>query len=210
MEKLAELSHGAKVVLGAAIAFLLFSFFSWFHYTGPGADQINALGGDTGITMWHGVGWIAGLLAIALIVWQAIRLANINLEIGVTPSMVTAALAVLLVIFAVIRFLDKPGGDFVGRTFWAWLCLVLAIVVVVGAWMNMRAAGEGLADIRSQMSSAAAPAKDVVDRDDTPAAAPAAPAAAPTDTAPVEPPAPGPPPPVQPSAPDAEAPKSDT
>ena len=110
MEKLAELSHGAKVVLGAAIAFLLFSFFSWFHYTGPGADQINALGGDTGITMWHGVGWIAGLLAIALIVWQAIRLANINLEVGVTPSMVTAALSVLLVIFAVIRFLDKPGG----------------------------------------------------------------------------------------------------
>jgi hypothetical protein len=33
------------------IAFLLFSFFSWFHYTGPGADQINALGGDTGITI---------------------------------------------------------------------------------------------------------------------------------------------------------------
>ena len=188
MEKLAELSHGAKVVLGAAIAFLLFSFFSWFHYTGPGADQINQLGGDTGITMWHGVGWIAGLLAIALIVWQAIRLANINLEIGVTPSMVTAALAVLLVIFAVIRFLDKPGGDFVGRTFWAWLCLVLAIVIVVGAWMNMKAAGEGFADIRSQMSSAAA--------------APAAPTA-PADPAPS-------PPPAEPSAPEADTPKSDT
>jgi hypothetical protein len=204
MEKLAELSHGAKVVLGAAIAFLLFSFFSWFHYTGPGADQINALGGDTGITMWHGVGWIAGLLAIALIVWQAIRLANIDFEIGVTPSMVTAALSVLLVIFAVIRFLDKPGGDFVGRTFWAWLCLVLAIVIVVGAWMNMRAAGEGLADIRSQVSSAATGAKDVVGRDETPAAA--APPAAPAET---PPPAPAAPPPEAP-APEADAPKSDT
>ena len=77
-----------------------------------------------------GVGWIAGLLAIALIVWQAIRLANIQFEIGVTPSMVTAALAVLMLIFTVIRSIDKPGnGDFVGRTFWAWLCLVLAVVV---------------------------------------------------------------------------------
>ena len=199
MEKLAELSHGAKVVLGAAIAFLLFSFFNWFHYTGPGADQINALGGDTGITMWHGVGWIAGLTAIALIVWQAIRLANIDLEIGVTPSMVTAALSVLLVIFAVIRFIDKPGGDFVGRTFWAWLCLVLAIVIVVGAWMNMRAAGEGLADIRSQVS-----------RNDTPAAAAPAPPVAPADTAPpVESPAPAAPPAESP-APEADAPKSDT
>ena len=98
MDKLAELSHGAKVVLGAAIAFLLFSFFSWFKYIGPGADQIEAVGGDIGVTMWHGVGWIAGLLAIALIVWQAIRLANIKFEIGVTPSMVTAALAVLMLI----------------------------------------------------------------------------------------------------------------
>ena len=29
MDKLAELSHGAKVVLGAAIVFLIFSFFNW-------------------------------------------------------------------------------------------------------------------------------------------------------------------------------------
>ena len=157
--------------------------------------------------MWHGVGWIAGLLAIALIVWQAIRLANINLEIGVTPSMVTAALAVLLVIFAVIRFLDKPGGDFVGRTFWAWLCLVLAIVIVVGAWMNMRAAGEGLTDIRSQMGSAAAAAKGVVDRDDEPAAA--APAAPPAQADPVSPP-PAPAEPAAPAASEADAPRSDT
>ena len=35
MDKLNELSHGAKVVLGAAIAFLLVSFFSWFKYTAP-------------------------------------------------------------------------------------------------------------------------------------------------------------------------------
>jgi hypothetical protein len=184
MDKLSELSHGAKVVLGAAIAFLVFSFFNWFKYTGPGADQIEAVGGDIGISMWHGVGWIAGLLAIAIIVWQAIRLANINVEIGVTPSMITAALAVLLVIFAFIRFIDKPsGGDLVGRTFWAWLCLALAIVIVVGAWMNMQAAGESLGDVRDRVSSmtsggdsASAPAAT------TPAPPPAAePAAPPSD-----------------------------
>ena len=106
--------------------------------------------------MWNGIGVLAGLLLIALIVWQAIRLANINLEVGVTPSMVTAALSVLLVIFVAIRFLDKPGLDrqrVVDRTIWAWLGLILAIVIVVGAWMNMRAAGEGLADVRDRVSS---------------------------------------------------------
>ena len=124
--------------------------------------------------MWHGVGWIAGLLAIALIVWQAIRLANIKFEIGVTPSMVTAALAVLMLIFTVIRFIDKPGnGDFVGRTFWAWLCLVLAVIIVVGAWMNMQAAGEGLGDIRDRVGSMTGSSESASPA----AAAPAAPAA---------------------------------
>ena len=205
MEKLAELSHGAKVVLGAAIALLVVSFFNWFEYAGIGFA-----------TMWNGIGVLAGLLLIALIVWQALRLVNINLEIGVTPSMITAALSVLLLIFVAIRWLDKPGPSIanagVGRTFWAWLGLILAIVIVVGAWMNMRAAGEGLAEIRSQVSSAASSAKDVVDRDDTSAAAapPPPPAAAPTDTPPpVEQAAPAAPP-AQPPAPEADAPKSDT
>ena len=155
---ISKLSHGAKVVLGGTIAFLIFSIFSWFHYTGPGKDQIEAIGGDTGITMWHGIGWLAGLLAIALVVWQAIRLANIELEIGVTPSMVTAALAVLMALFAVIRFISKPGGDFVGRTLWAWIGVVLALVVVAGAWLNMQAAGESLADVKDKLTSGAAAA----------------------------------------------------
>jgi amino acid transporter len=146
MDKLAELSHGAKVVLGAAIALLVFSFFDWFQYADIGFAN-----------MWNGIGVLAGLLLIALIVWQAIRLANINTEVGVTPSMVTAALSVLLVIFVAIRFLDKPGpsiaNEGVDRTIWAWLGLILAIVIVVGAWMNMRAAGEGLADVRDRVSS---------------------------------------------------------
>ena len=38
--------------------------------------------------------------------------------------------------------------------------LILAIaIVVVGAWMNMQAAGESLTDIRDQVSSAAAAAR---------------------------------------------------
>ncbi len=123
---ISKLSHGAKLVLGASIAFLLVSFLSWFSYDGPGKEAIEAVGGDTGVNMWHGIGWLAGLLAIAIIVWQALRLANIEFEIGVTPSMITAALAVLLVLFAFIRFLDEPSAF--GRTIWAWLGMILAIL----------------------------------------------------------------------------------
>lgn len=151
MDKLSDLSHGAKVVLGAAIAFLIVSFFNWQEVS---AD-LGPIGSvEAGQSMWNGIGVIAGLLAIVLVVWHAIRLANINVEIGVTPSMVTAALAVLLILFTFIKFI--ADNEF--RTFWAWLGLVLAIVVVVGAWMNMQAAGESLADVRSKVSSMTAAA----------------------------------------------------
>lgn len=142
MDKLAELSHGAKVVLGSAIAFLIVSFFNWQEV------DLGAFG-SAGVSMWNGIGWLAGLLAIAIIVWQAIRLANINLEIGVGPAMVTAFLAVLLLLFTVIKFF--ADGEF--RTWAAWVGLILAVVVCVGAWMNMQATGESLADVRAKMGS---------------------------------------------------------
>lgn len=136
MDKLAELNHGAKVVLGATIAFLIISFFNW--------QEID-LGpfGDAGVSMWHGVGWIAGLLAIAIIAWQAVRLANINFEVGVGPAMVTAFLAILLLLFTVIKFF----ADSEFRTWAAWLGLILAIAVCVGAWLNMKLAGETFGDL---------------------------------------------------------------
>ena len=195
MDKFKELTTGAKLVLGAAIVLLVVSFFNWF--------EVEGFGGES---MWHGIGFLAGLLLLALIVWQALRIANINLEVGVTSSMITAALAILTLVFVFIRFIDKPGGsvaaDVIDRTFWAWLGLALAIILVVGAWMNMQASGESLADIRSSLGGAAASAKGAVDRNDAPAAAPAAPAAPaePPAATTVEPPAEPPPPPPAPDA----------
>lgn len=144
MDKLAELTHGAKVVLGAAILFLILSFFNW---------QEVDLGpfGDAGVSMWNGVGWIAGLLAIAIIAWQAVRLANINFEVGVGPAMVTAFLAILLLLFTVIKFF--ADGDY--RTWAAWVGLILAIVVCVGAWFNMKLAGETFGDLEKLRGSGA-------------------------------------------------------
>jgi hypothetical protein len=137
MDKLAELSHGAKVVLGGAIVFLILSFFNWQEV------DLGAFG-EAGVSMWHGVGWIAGLLAIALIVWQAIRLTNFNLEIGVGPAMVTTFLAVLLLLFTVIKFF----ADSEFRTWAAWVGLILAVVIAIGAWLNMQATGESFGDLQ--------------------------------------------------------------
>ena len=109
--------------------------------------------------MWNGSGVLAGLLLIALMVWQALRLANINVEIGVTPAMITAALSVLLLIASpplarqTGSSIDNEGSDARSGRGSGY---ILAIVIVVGAWLNMQAAGEGLAEIRSQVRAAAA------------------------------------------------------
>jgi hypothetical protein len=188
---ISKLSHGAKLIIGGTVAFLIVSIFNW---------QSADLGiVSVGRSMWHGWGVLAGLLAIALLVWEVIRLANINVSMPVTPAMTSAALAVLLAIFTVIKFL--ADNEF--RTFWAWLGLIIAIAIVVGAWMNMQAAGEGLADIRTQVGSAAAAAKGAVDRDDKPVeATPAAPA--PAEPSPVEPSVPSSDPPGEADAPRTE------
>ncbi len=142
MDKLAELSHGAKVVLASAIAFLIVSFFNW---------QEVDLGsfGSAGVSMWHGIGFIAGILAIVIIVSMALRIGKIDFERGIAPWMTTAVLAILLFVFTLIKFL--ADGEF--RTIWAWIGLILAIVIVAGSWANMKAAGAGMDEVRATMGS---------------------------------------------------------
>ena len=63
--------------------------------------------------------------------------------------MVSAFLAILTLVFTFIRCIDTPGYsvpgviDF-GRTFWAWLGFLLAILMVVFAYANMKAAGHSI------------------------------------------------------------------
>ena len=179
---ISKLSHGIKVVLGGSIAFLVVSIFNW--------QEIDFQGiASAGVSMWHGWGVLAGLLAIVIVVWEGLRLANVKLEIGLTPAMVTAALAILMLFFTVLKFL--VSNEF--RTFWAWIGLLLAVFVAIGAFANMKELGHSLADMGNEMKaaggSAAAAAKSATDKGDAPAApeAPVAPAAPVAAEAPVAP-----------------------
>lgn len=170
---ISKISHGIKVVLGGSIAFLIVSIFNW--------QEVEFAGiASAGVSMWHGWGVLAGILAIAIVVWEGLRLANVKLEIGLTPAMVTAALSVLLVVFTVLKFL--VSNEF--RTFWAFIGVLLAIFVAVGAFMNMKELGHSLEDMGNEMKaaagSAAAAAKTATDKNDAAAPAPAE-ASAPTE-----------------------------
>jgi cation transport ATPase len=155
---ISKLSHGIKVVLGGSIAFLIVSIFNW--------QEIDLGVVSGGVSMWNGWGVLAGLLAIVIVVWEGLRLANVKLEIGLTPAMVTSALAILLLFFTILKFL--VSNEF--RTVWAWIGLLLAVFVAVGAFMNMKELGHSFEDMGNEMKaaagSAAAAAKAATDKDD--------------------------------------------
>ena len=183
MDKLRTLSKGAQITLGAAGLLFIDSFFSWYtvKHTSYGEN------------MWHGLGFLAGLLVIAILVWIGLGVAGVNVELGgISNSMITAGLAVLLLLFVIIRVLSKPGGgfadSFVSRTIWTWIGLLLAIAVVAGAWMSMQAAGESLSDVRDKVSSMASSVGS-----STEASTPAPPASPEPPAAPEAPAAPAPP-----------------
>ncbi|HEY8645884.1 MAG TPA: hypothetical protein VIL77_08425, partial [Gaiellaceae bacterium] len=56
---------------------------------------------------------------------------------------------------------------------WAWIGLVLSVAVAIGAWMNMKAAGESLSDLRTSVTAAASSATAAA-RTSSPSAPPAA------------------------------------
>ncbi|TML71395.1 MAG: hypothetical protein E6G14_02250 [Actinobacteria bacterium] len=182
---LKKLNTGAQVILGAGVLFLIFSFFNWYEVKHT----------SLGESMWHGVGFIAGLLLIVILAWEGLKAANINIQIGISSTMVTFGFSLLLFLFTLIRVVSKPGGGFadsiISRTIWLWLGFILAIVIVGGAWLNMQAAGESLADVKAKISSmTSSSGSGGASAADT-SAAPAAPAPAPTPAPP--PPAPEPP-----------------
>ena len=172
---ISKLSTGSKLVLGGGIVLLIVSFFSWFEV------------GDIGVaSMWEGIGFVAGLALVALLAWEIAQLAGVKLELGVSPALVTVALAILMGVFVVLRFIITPGPDIaddvldISRTIWAWLGLLLAIVVVAGAVIGMQAAGKSFSDMRTEFSGAVGSR----DRAATPPATPAPPADPPASAPP--------------------------
>ncbi len=204
MERFSALSRGTQLMFVGSILLLIDSFLSWQKYDGPGSEFAEELGVSDELTRnaWHGVGVIMGLLVIVLIAWLVVRLAAADVQLPVSDAMTGAVLGILILIFTIIKIL----ADNEYRTIWAWIGLLLAVVIAVGAWLSVQEAG-GIDNLKTEATSMggsggggggeSAPAAT------TPPPAPAAPA---PPAAPAEPPAAAPEPPAPPAAPAEPAP----
>ena len=175
---LSKLTLSSKLVLGAGVLMVIDSFLHW--------QQVSVGPFTVGVSMWHGWGVLVGVLLIAVLALEAARLVGFRAVLGpLSPSMVTAVLSGLLVLFTLIKVLTN---DYVAV--WAWIGLVLSLAIAAGAWMGMKDAGESLSDLRTSVGAAAANATAAA-RTASPSA-PAAPSApADAETAPASPAATG-------------------
>jgi len=176
MDRFNALGRGAQIMLVGAILLLIDLFLPWQDFDVGGiADE---LGVDATWSGWHGfAGVVLGLLTIIVLAWCIVRLASVDIPLPVSTAMTAALLGTLVLIFAIVKILTILGDE---QTIWAWIGLVLAIVIAVGAFQTVQEAG-GVDTLRSEASSLGSSSAQTAPAATTPAPPPpaASPEAAP-------------------------------
>jgi hypothetical protein len=187
MERFNALSRGMQVMLVGSVLLLIDSFFDWQQVSGTVfGEDVSA-----GASGWHGVGFIMGILTVVLIAWIVVRLAAVDVNLPVSDAMTGALLGFLILLFTVIKFFV----DNEARHWPAWVGLILAVVIAVGAWWAVQEAG-GVDTLKSEASTMQTSTSRSDAADSLPPASP--PPAAPPPAAPAAPAQPAQP--LEPSA----------
>ena len=124
MNQLKALSRSSQLLLGAGLLLFIFLFFDW--------QQVDFALGTVGRSGWHGWGVVAGLFVIALLLWEAVQVLGVKVELPIKPAMLSAALAAGVLLFTVIKFLV----DNEARHWPAWIGLILGIIIGMGGWLR--------------------------------------------------------------------------
>ncbi len=175
MEQINAISAGRKLVLGAGVLLLIFTFFAWQSYSN---ELTDALGVDYSRSAWHGFwGVMMGILLIVLLAWVAAHTFGVAVPGGLPVGMTTAVLGIVVFVFALLKNLIDDYSA------WAsYVGVVLAALVAVGSVKAFQESGEPMPSM-PQTVKADAPAAPAAPEAPA-AAAPPAPPAAPSEPAP--------------------------
>jgi CDP-diglyceride synthetase len=118
-----------QIIAVGALAYLVCSFLNW--------QQVSAGAlGSAGLTEWHGVGVLAVVVVIALMVWEVLRAVELEPR-AVDERVVSLALALALTLLTIVTFLDHR----IDRHWPAWLGLALSILIGGAALWRGQAEG---------------------------------------------------------------------
>lgn len=133
MDKIAALSLGRKLVLGAGVLLFIDMFLHWQSVDLGGFGTATANG-------WHGFwGVVLGLMTLALLAWVAARAFGVDLPDNIPDGTVTLVVGVLIFLFALLKNLTDDYSA------WAsYVGIVLGAVVAYGGWLVFKDSGEKL------------------------------------------------------------------
>jgi hypothetical protein len=168
MERLKTLGRGTQLMFIASVLLLIISFFNWQEVD----FDLGPLGeGSAGVSAWDNfLGIVMGILTIVLVARIVARMAAVDVPIPVSYAMTSVVLGVIIAICAILKNLTDDYS-----TFWSYIGVGLAVLIAVGAWLEVQDAG-GVDSLKAEASSygsagSAAPAAPAADVPAAPAAA---------------------------------------
>ncbi|HEY3264142.1 MAG TPA: hypothetical protein VGK12_03200 [Actinomycetota bacterium] len=125
---MSKLSTGEKIVLGGAVAYLVWTFIPvWYHADlGPfGSSNTNG---------FHGVTLLAWILAVVAVLEIMLRSAmSLEFELPIKSGLLHLGVAGLALLFTLLGLAAKPGGY--GISWGIIVALLIALVWAYGAYM---------------------------------------------------------------------------
>jgi hypothetical protein len=138
---MSKMSTAHKILLGAGALYIIDVFLPWQRVCFDLGIDLPGASGCASSSGASGIGVLNLLLAIALVVWEGMDLANV--EIKAPRALISAGLAGAIVLFTILKILV----DFDEIYIFAWIGLILALVIGYGGWMRWQehqASGGGM------------------------------------------------------------------
>ena len=130
-----RLTTGQKVLLGGGILYLIVLFFPWFGVGGELGDLGEALGVDTSVSGFSGLGVFSGILVFLLLVWEGMAAAGSGVKLGTTsPALVGAILGGLAALTGILNVLFNMSVAQIS----AWIGVVVAVALLYGAYVRFQ------------------------------------------------------------------------
>jgi hypothetical protein len=128
-----KMSTASRILIIAGAIYIIDLFLPW-QSVDFGIDTLTVSG-------VHGIGVLNLLLAIALVAWEVMAIAGV--EVNAPKSLISAALAGGIVLFTILKIIV----DSEAMAIFAWIGLILALVIGYGGWMRWQehqASGGGM------------------------------------------------------------------